>query len=191
MALRRDRASVKAREIPPQVLGRIKGSIAYICPKCKKISQWTHVNWRRARRECTECGKKLEFGIGLNEAVDKLPPFNARLASKVAKDYYNNRLNYTDGQEWIGEITGVIDFFCPKCLERQQRAPTQPECWVKCIRCEAMWLVNLILWHPLPGGVPQMPDDWAMPGLLRANRASARAAERAAQAAATENEHRG
>lgn len=155
----------KARKEPPALLARIKGSIAYICPNCKKLSIWKAVNWRKARRECAECHRKFEFGINFFTKLEKLPPFNGRYAEKQTGQPYNNLIDGHPGVEWMCEITGVIDFFCPACLERQQRAPTQPECWIRCTRCRAMWHVGLIMWKPRIGQMVQMPDDWSMPGV--------------------------
>lgn len=149
----------------PEVLARIMGSVAFICPGCKKITNYQKVNWRGPRMECKECKRKFEFGVGLSEHLVGYPPFNARFVEKVAGDWYNNRWNFVGGDLWIGEVTGVVEYFCPKCLERQKRAPTQPECWVKCQRCQAVFFVTLILWKLRKGAKKHIPDDWTMPGL--------------------------
>lgn len=153
------------RKVPPQLVARIKGSICYICPHCHKMCQWVSVNWRMPRRECQDCGRKLQFGLVFDEKLDGMPPYNGRVAVKDRQDPYNNRVNWAEGETWIGEVTGVVDYFCPKCLYRQRRAPTQPECWLKCERCSVVWYVKLIVWKLQSGTPPILPDDWIMPGV--------------------------
>jgi hypothetical protein len=155
----------------PQLLARILSNVFWFCPWCKRPTTWKTVNWRFPRWQCPECKRKIELGVAFNKTIDTLPPYGAaRWVERSIADRLWNRVNFAEGRRWDGEISGLVDFLCPNCAYRQRAWPEQPECWVACMECGAIFFVGLILWQLRPGAQVMTPDDWVMPGLTSAEK---------------------
>lgn len=167
MPVRARRAGQTAK--PPDLIARILGSVFYLCPKCKRPTVG-RIQWRKPRRQCVECYKRYEVGIGLTREPHGVPPYNcklSRLERHGAK--YNNRFGVLTGDDWCGEITGPLQWNCPRCLKPNHGTPTQPECSVKCAHCRIVYFAVLLLWEIPQGSIPRVPEDWIMGGIKYAD----------------------